>query len=226
MRKDKSSAVTLRKTGKSYAEIRSLLGVPKATLSDWFRNERWSKNIKSSLNRKNLEQSRVRIVALGKIRGANLARLYAEAREEAVGEFHLLKHRPLFVAGVAIYWGEGDKATSCGFRISNVDPLMIKTFRRFLLDVCRVEEKRIRTGLLLYPDLNEAKCKQFWIEEAGLSPDSFTKSVVIKGRTKNRKLLYGVCGLIYSSRFLKEKMLVWIGLLGKELSLAHNAAMV
>jgi len=218
MRKDKSVAINLRKTGKSYNEIRSLLGVPKATLSDWFKNKQWSKKVRNSLNIKNLENSRIRIVALDKIRGANLTRLYSEAKQEAEIEFHLLKYHPLFVAGVTIYWGEGDKATSCGFRISNVDPLMVKTFRRFLIDVCRVEEKRIRAGLLLYPDLDDKTCKQFWIEKAGLSPDSFTKSVVIKGRTKNKKILYGVCGLIYSSRFLKEKMLVWIRLLGKELT--------
>ena|SRR3989344_104871 len=226
MRKDKLKAIHLRKTGKSYNEIRTLLGIPKATLSDWFSKEKWSKSVKAVLKKINLEESKVRIVALDKIRGKNLARLYAEARQEAKEEFHVLKYHPLFVAGVSIYWGEGDKATSSGFRISNVDPLMIRTFRKFLTDVCRVDEKRIRAGLLLYPDLDDETCKKFWIKEAGLSPDCFTKSVVIQGREKKRRLVYGVCGLIYSSRFLKEKMLVWISLLGKELSLARNAAMV
>ena len=226
MRKDKTIAINLRKTGKSYSEIRSLLGIPKATLSDWFKNERWSDRVKKFLNEKNIEESRIRIVTLDKIRGKNLNKLYNEARVEAGEEFHLLKYHPLFTTGIAIYWGEGDKATSCGFRISNVDPLMIKTFRRFLIDVCRVEERRIRATLLLYPDLDDKTCKDFWIEKAGLAPNNFTKSVVIMGKTKKRRVPYGVCGLIYSSRFLKEKMLVWIKLLGEELSSTINAAMV
>ena len=216
MRRDKSETVKLRTTGKSYNEIRKLLGVPKATLSDWFRNQKWSRKLTRKLNQKFLEQNKIRLARLDKIRGENLRKLYEEARREAEKEFHLLKHHPLFIAGVSIYWGEGDKATKSGFRISNVDPAMINLFRRFLIDICRVEETRIRVSLLLYPDLNDQNCKKYWVENAGLSENCFTKSVVIRGRSKNKRVAYGVCGISYSSRFLKEKMLIWIRLLGHE----------
>jgi len=216
MRIDKIQATKLRRTGKSYNEIRQLLGIPKATLSDWFRNQKWSKELSKKLNDRVLEESRIRLAALDKIRGKNLERLYGEARKEAEEEFGLLKNHPLFIAGVSIYWGEGDKSTKSGFRISNVDPGMIRIFRKFLLDVCRVEEKRIRVGLLLYPDLNDEDCKKYWVKNAGLSANCFTKSVTIQGRSKHRRVLYGVCGIIYSSRFLKEKMLIWIRLLSEE----------
>ena len=165
MRKDKEQAIKLRTEGKSYSEIRKKLGVPRATLSDWFRNNVWSKKLSKRLNIKYLARNKIRLVALNKIRGKNLNRLYEEARQEARKEFQQLKYHPLFIAGVSIYWGEGDKATTSGFRISNVDPLMIKVFRRFLIDVCRVDKKRIRASLLLYPDLDESLCKKFWIEK-------------------------------------------------------------
>jgi len=216
MRKDKEKAIVLRTEGKSYKEIRAELGVPMATLSDWFRDQDWSRMLSKKLNDKYLEESKARIVHLGKVRGARLDQLYKEARAEAVEEFRLLKNHPLFVSGVMIYWGEGDKGPKAGFRISNTDPQMIRIFLKFLIDVCNVDKSRIRASLLLYPDINEIECKEFWVKEANLKPEYFTKSIVIQGKHKTKRLQRGVCNLVYSSRFLKEKMLVWIDLFGKE----------
>ena len=43
MRLDKNQALKLRLLGKSYNEINKALGVPKATLSDWFADLQLSK---------------------------------------------------------------------------------------------------------------------------------------------------------------------------------------
>lgn len=218
MRKDKNKAISLRKNGKSYTEIRAELGVSVATLSDWFHGQDWSHTLSKRLNDKYLASNKARIVRLDKIRGENLSRLYQEARDEARQEFQLLKNHPLFVVGVAIYWGEGDKVSTSGFRISNSDPSMIRVFRKFLVDVCNVDQKRIRASLLIYPDLIEEECKEFWIQNGGLQANNFTKSTTIIGKHKKRKVQHGVCSLVFSSRFLKEKMLVWIRLMAEELS--------
>ena len=42
MRGDKKQAFSLRNLGKSYSAIVLELGVPKSTLSDWFKNDKWS----------------------------------------------------------------------------------------------------------------------------------------------------------------------------------------
>lgn len=217
MRKNKAQAITLRKSGISYSEIRKTLGIPVSTLSDWFRDQEWSKNIKYQLNAKNLRGSTIRIVNLNKTRGENLNKLYTAAREEARSELQILKNHPLFVAGVMIYWGEGDKRSKHGFRVSNSDPLLIKTYLAFLRKICGAQEGRIRAGLLIYPDLNKETCEKHWAEQIGLPRSNFTKSIVIQGRSKTARVPYGICTLSFSSRFLKEKMLIWMSELPKEL---------
>lgn len=216
MRDDKEKATKLRREGKSYREIKAELGVPVATLSDWFRDQDWSKTLSAELGQKALTKNKARIVHLGKIRGENLSRLYNEARKEAEEEFQLLKNHPLFVAGVMIYWGEGDKASKSGFRVTNIDPEMIRIFISFLQKVCRAPKERIRASIIIYPDLNQDVCEKYWAKSIGLPKESFTKTIKIKGKHTTKRLQYGVCTVNFSSRFLKEKMLVWIDLFGKE----------
>jgi glycosyltransferase involved in cell wall biosynthesis len=216
MRNDKEQATILRKEGWSYRRLIKKLGIPRATLSDWFGHKKWSQDIKNSLNQKNLGASRARIIRLDKIRGENLKQIYKQAREEALEDFEKLKHHPLFVAGVMIYWGEGDKASKHGFRVTNSDPLLVKIFLEFLRKICLNDEKRIRAWVLIYPDLNASSCENYWSKQLGLSRKNFTKSIMIQGRHKTKKVVHGICTLSYSSRFLKEKMLVWMSLLAED----------
>lgn len=217
MRHDKEKALKLRRAGKSYNEIRRELGAPKSTLSGWLKPYKWSKKISLSLAEASKEKNAVRIRHLNKIRGKHLENLYKQARTEAYEEFEKLKYHPLFIAAVAIYWGEGDKSIKQGLRISNVDPAMIKLFTNFLLHICQLDNDKIYAWLLLYPDLDEKECKNFWIKKTSLINDNFNKSIVIKGRHKTKRVQYGICNVGVSSRYLKEKMLVWVELLPKQL---------
>src|SRR3989339_890884 len=114
MRKDKENAVKLRKFGKSYNEIKAELGIPKSTLSAWFRDQKWSNEIAQKLLERLKSKSIIRLQQLGRIRGDNLKRLYEEAESEAIEDFDALKFHPLFIAGIVIYWGEGDKVSKNG----------------------------------------------------------------------------------------------------------------
>ena len=226
MRRDKEKAEKLRKLGKSYREIKAELGIPRTTLSDWFKNHSWSKSVAENLNKGYQSQNKARIVRLNRVRGVNLVKLYEQARKEAEEEFVTLKYDPLFISGVVIYWGEGDKASKNGFRVANSDPLMIRVFVMFLETICG-DKQRIRASLLLYPDINDSICRSYWEEQTGLSKESFTKSTYIKGKHGSRRLKYGVCTVSFSSRYLKEKMLVWIRLLSQTLVSGYiNAAIV
>ena len=217
MGKDKKEALQLRSLGKSYNEIRDFLGVPKSTLSDWLRKTRWSSKIKHTLAEKALEKNTIRLRKLNKIRGEHLARLYREARNEAEEEFEYFKLYPAFISGIAIYWGEGDKLSRHLIRIGNTDPLMIRAFVKFLCEVCGMPKKAVRAYILLYPDLDPDKCKDFWIKKSGLSAKNFNKCVVIQGRHKKKRIPYGVCYVGVGSTYLKEKMRIWLTLLPKEI---------
>lgn len=217
MRSDKPIALELRKTGKSYNEISRQLRVSKSTLSEWLKGHRWSQDITANLNKQLKQSAIIRIRYLNKIRGEHLRRVYEAGKKEAVVEFERLKYHPLFIAGVMAYWGEGDKVSRFGVRIANTDPAMIRLFVTFLRDVCQIKADKIYAGILVYPDLDEKLCRKFWIEKTGLRESNFIKSTVIQGRHKTRRVRYGICNAGLSSAYFKQKMLIWIDLLSKQL---------
>jgi hypothetical protein len=218
MRKDKDIAFKLRKSGKSFNQIKLELGIPKSTLSDWFIDQKWSNKIALNLRNKANIGHIIRIKALNKVRGNNLSRLYEEAKKEAVQDYKKLKYHPLFIAGLMIYWGEGNKASRNRCGIANTEPAMIKVFMNFLFNVCGIAKEKTKAWILLYPDLNEKICKDYWIQNTGLKHSDFTKSIIIKGKHKTKKLNYGVCNFGANSVYLKCKILVWINLLAKDLA--------
>ncbi len=217
MRKDKDQAITLRKAGKSYREIEGLLKVPRSTLSEWFKNEEWSKEIRTRLDEAAVVKNRARIIKLDKVRGEKLEAAYRQAKVEAAEEYSILRFHPLFLSGVMLYWGEGDKVSRHGVRMSNSDPALLKIFAQFLEHAGGIQRDDICVSLLVYPDLNEQTCREYWSHELGLGMEHFRKSVIIQGRHKSRRLNYGV-GIVYtSSAYLKVKLLEWIRLYSTEL---------
>lgn len=208
----------MRRTGKSYNEIRAALKVPKATLSDWFSKIDWSKDIAKKLAAAAQKQHTVRLIELDKVRGMHLKRAYEEAREEARADFYELKYNPLFIAGLMLYWGEGDKSqVRNGVRLANTDSQLIRLYIFFLTHACRIPIERIKAHILVYPDLDESKCIQYWANASGLPESNFTKCTKIIGRHKTRRLLWGVCLVAVSSTYFKEKVLEWLKLFPKEL---------
>lgn len=217
MRSDKAKAIKLRRGGKSYNEIRDALKIPKSTLSDWFRDIDWSTQIRKELSSKVTAESKVRLAELDRIRGQHLARVYSEAVEEALEELKNLKYSPLFLASLMLYWGEGDKATKTHVRLSNTDPKMLRLFYTFLKEVCGVPESKIAGHILVYPDLDEPRTREYWSSNIGLPQSRFTKSTVIQGRHPTKRLGYGVCTVLVTSTYLKKKILVWLEVLSDEL---------
>lgn len=217
MRKDKEQATELRKQGMSYRQIHYALKIPVSTLSDWFNGEEWSAQIQKRLGDAARVGHKVRLLNLNRIRGSNLTRIYAEARNEARNELEVLKFHPVFVAGVMLYWGEGDKVTRSGVRISNTDPLLLRLFISFLKDVCGVELDAIRASVLIYPDHDETECRRYWSSEIGLPIENFPKSTLIHGKHKTNRLGHGVCMVNVGRAYLKEKLIEWMRLLAHEL---------
>lgn len=216
MRVDKESALLLRKQGASYQEITKLLNIPKSTLSDWLREVDWSQEIKKSLQERSRLTSSIRIIELTKAKKKELAGIYEIAQEEARQEFEDFKFYPLFITGIALYWGEGDRQSRYQVRLGNTDPAMIRIFVSFLKDVCGVPTNKIYASILIYPDIDGEVCREFWIQHSELSEGNFQKSITIQGRHKTRRLQNGVCTVGVSSRYLKEKFKVWLTLFPEE----------
>ena len=213
MRKDKEKAYELRRQNKSYKTISRELGIPLGTLAGWFRNELWSHDIRDKLGQEAslaFPDKLRRIVAANKKRWADLHEQY---RQEAIKEFVKLKNDPLFLAGIMLYWGEGEKqAKSSQVRLANSEPEMLRTFYLFLTKALKLQPEKIFAWLLLYPDLIDTVQKNFWSKATGVPLGRFKKSIYIKGRHPTKRLSYGVCTLVVNNRALKERMLKWLEL--------------
>jgi len=218
MRNDRHLAIKLRKKGASYNKICKELDIPKSTMCYWFRDLKWSKIIKKKLTEKAQQQATKRLRAAIKAQKKRWENQRKQYRKDAKKEFPILKLNPLFLAGLMLYWGEGDsKIENCMVRISNTDPNMIKIFSRFLQKICRVPKEKIKIALILYPDLNEKNCKIFWSKYSGIPIKRSGKTQFIHGKHPTKRLSYGICNICLASRELKEKLFVWLKLYQQEL---------
>lgn len=215
MRTDKQKAILLRKQGKSYKDVKFVLNIPKSTLSGWLSKKRWSRDIKRRLTEKAEIKSKKRILQLNKIRKKKLDHLYKKAKIEASYEFLRFRKNSLFITGLSIYWGEGDKINKHQVRISNTDPNLVRIFVEFLIKICKIEKGKIKSWILIYPDLDEKECLNFWKQRTGLKEENFTKTIIINGKHKTKKIRFGVCNITVSNRYFKEKMIKWLELLPK-----------
>ena len=213
MRNDKHIAVKLRRKGQSYNRISKELGIGKSTLSDWFSEIDWSKEIKAELTRKANYISKKRLRLINKRRKEKWEQWREDARQQARRDFFKLQHNPLFIAGLMIYWGEGDSKMENGnVRVSNTNSDMLRIYYLFLRKICYAPEEKIRAAMILYPDLKERKCKRYWSSSIGIPESHFTKTQFIKGKHPTKRLTYGIGIISLSSRALKEKIFVWIDL--------------
>lgn len=211
MRDDKHIAIKLRKKGKSYKEIEKELGIARSTLSDWFAGLGWSKTIKNDLIRKANYINHSRFRKIVKQRSEMWERWREQARQEARDAFPRIKNDPLFIAGIMLYWGEGDsKLENCHVTLINTDKNMIRLFVLFLKKFCSVSGERLRGQMILYNDLNEKPCALFWSTASHIPIEQFHKTQFIKGRHPTKRLTYGIFQVRLGSRQVKEKIAVWI----------------
>lgn len=208
----------LRKTGKSYNQISRELKLSKSTISYWLSSNKESKAIKEKLTKQNLKTSKIRIRKLIETNRRKYKFIQEETRDKAEETFYKLLSNPLFIAGITIYWGEGDSKQKNPLRIANTDPRMIKIYVCFLKEVMKIKEENIKLALILYPDLDNEVCKNFWVKVTNLRKSNFIKTQYIKGRHPTKRLENGICLVVANGgNREKIKMLTWIDLLSKNL---------
>ena len=215
----KSKAYNLRKLGESYNFIRKELGIPKSTLSYWFQYLDRSRNVRDK-NAKEIEkESTSRIILMNKTKKRLSLEKHEKMKKEAIEEFEKHKNNPVFIGGLMLYLGEGDKSMNTGhLRIGNIDPYVLKIFIKFLIMLCDTNVEKIRFWLLCYPDHDIEKCLNWWSNSIGIKKSQFYKTQVIQGKHKEKKLLYGVGNITITSTFLKTKVLKWIEIMSEHLA--------
>ena len=206
-KKDKQKAITMRKQGMSYSQIKDKLKVSKSTLSGWLYDMPLSPDRIKELR----DFSPRRIESY-----RNTMRLKKEARFSTVykkvsKDIGSLSKRDLFIAGLFLYWGEGTKNKNASVEFTNTNPAMIKFFIKWL-ELLNIKKERLKIKLHLYSDMNVKKGIAFWSKELKIPISQFSKPYIKK--TYLKSISYktgfgkGTCCIIYHNRDLREYILM------------------
>ncbi|MBI4175143.1 helix-turn-helix domain-containing protein [Candidatus Berkelbacteria bacterium] len=214
---ERSLAIKLRLEGLSVAAIQKRLGVSKSSVSLWTREVQLTTEQKKKLYL-NERTGRLR----GSIIAAENKRLRRAEEEHSLysagkSELGMLTNRDKFIAGVALYFAEGDK-TGYSVAFSNSDPrsivFMMDWFRIFL----KVPENKFRGYLYIHDDQNIPLAKDFWSKIANIPLMQFTKVYIVpnnKKRFRRRIHSYGVFRISISDVRYLRRIKGWIaGILG------------
>lgn len=162
----REKAIVLRLQGQPYGQIKRELGVSKSTLSGWLKNldltsERF-KALEKSRKDSRLKSKDLRIERYRQTRKAQLReRLESVFSEEA--KLLPLSDRELYVAGLFLYWGEGEKGRG-RISISNSNPQIVKFALTWMVEALGISKSRIHVYLHLYSDMDVEGSIGFWVK--------------------------------------------------------------
>ena len=146
-------------------------------------------------------------------------RLYI-AYERAKKDIGKLSRRELFIAGLYLYWGEGNKSGRGDVGISNTDPGVIRAFLDWTRTV-GIPQSHLYARLHLYTDMNSAKETLFWAKELHFSLQQFRKPYIKKSALSGltyKTVGHGTCNI----RFGNVAMWEYITMALKYISERHT----
>ncbi|MDP3883282.1 MAG: hypothetical protein Q8Q48_04510 [Candidatus Staskawiczbacteria bacterium] len=205
----KNSAIKLRREGKSYRDIESILSVNRSTLSGWLKNIVLTKDQKNKLHNNWLNSLVVarKKAVLWHNKGRNERREKAKKEvEEFILNIDLDKNIQEIILA-AFYLAEGGK-TENNFALANSNPEFLKSVATLLRNVFILDESKFRCCLHLRKDQDDQVLKNFWSEHLNIPKSKFLKTQFDKRTIKKTYDHYkGVCVLIYYDMALQRRIL-------------------
>jgi len=206
---EKRKVVELRKQGKSYSEIRKIVKVSKASLSLWLKDIILTNEQIAGLKMKKIRAVERYKQSMRKRRKNRLMEYY----QSQIKKWVPLSDREKFIAGLFLYWGEGNKVSTNAINISNTDPAVIR-FSLYWLEKClKFEDNEIYIKLHLYSDMNVERETEFWSKTLGIDKDRFTKPYIKKSLRKDidqKGFGHGTCNISAYKTVIKENILMAI----------------
>lgn len=183
--KEKIKAQKLRKQGQSIKEIAKRLNVSKSTVSIWCRDIQLTKEQIARLDARQTKGA-----YKGRLKGAKIQReRYLEKVEklknQGIKTINKLNRRDLLIAGIALYWGEGDRKDNMA-RLGNSDPKMIKFMLNWFKKIWKIDKNRIKLhiGINQIHKKRIEEVEKYWSKTTGIPRKQFGKTVLIKAKNK------------------------------------------
>ena len=207
----KEAAVLLRKQGFSIGKVEKQLGIPRSTLSGWFRDIKLNKKQKEKIVKEwridlgkarkkavlwHNEQKRKRIVEAEK------------SAKETLDKIDISNHVFLELALAFLYLGEGSKK-NVETALGSSDSKILKFFLTGLKNIYNLDVSKIRCELYLRADQNPNKMKLYWSRALNLPIDNF-RQVNVDKRTKGiatYSYYKGVCNLRCGNVAIRRKLI-------------------
>ena len=222
----KDRAITLRRKGKSLRQVESILGIPRSTLSGWFKDIQLDQNTKNRLHENWLQALVTARKKAVQWHNNEKEKRIMDARKEAeiiMGNLNFPDKSVTELALAMLYLGEGFKSKSVT-GIGNTNPLILKFFLHTMTTLYKVDMSQISCSLHLRADQNPKKLTIYWSKVLKIPLSNFGKASIDK-RTEGSetyKEYRGVCvircgnvaiqrKLLYLSKVYCEKILETMG---------------
>lgn len=195
--------------GKSYGEIGKIVKVSKSSLSLWLRDIPLTK--KQILGLKEKKQRAVERYreSMRLKRESRLRKCYAFQKNRWVP----LSKREIYIAGLFMYWGEGNKASSNALSVANTDPAVISFTIYWIKKCLKVSEDQIYLKLHLYADMDIDSETEYWSNILSIGKDRFTRPYIKKSTRMaidQRGFGHGTCTVSVYKTVIKENILMGI----------------
>lgn len=207
-RPEKEKAITLRKQGCSYSQIKQRVNVSKGTLSVWLRDMPLSQSRINELRASSPQRIERFRNTMAKKKSQRRERVYKKVAYDIEN-----CTIPEFLAGFYLYWGEGTKTAEYTISFTNSDPAMVRCFLEWmsLLDgSC----DKYKIKLHLYRDQDEDQLKIFWSRVTGIPLEHFYKTYIKNSfsyrKTYKGMFSHGTCVVVYHDRDTYEYIMAGI----------------
>ena len=202
-------ALILRKQRKSYSQIKEILGVSKSTLSGWLRAYPLSREEINNLRARNDARIERYRQTMQRKREAR----YEGYLQEQKRLYLPLTRKELLVAGLFLYWGEGNKASRHAVSVNNTDPKFMQFVLYWMRYALKVPVQDIHVYVHLYADMNVNKELNYWSRLLVVPLKQFVKPYIKRSKRNEmdqKGYGHGTCGVYVGNTELKERILASI----------------
>lgn len=142
-----------------------------------------------------------------KLREQKLAEI-EEMNRRGAQRIGTLSERDHFIAGLALYAGDGAK-TGSSVSFANSNPAMIRMFCSWLRRFFDIDESRLRIRLYLHEGLDLAAANAFWSELTAVPVTQFHQPYRAEpdATIRHNKHEHGCCHVRYNSASLMREIL-------------------
>ena len=124
-----------------------------------------------------------------------------------------ISDKELYVAGLFLYWGEGNKASRHTVSVSNTDPNVLIFTLNWMVNSLGIPKEKIKASLQLYSDMDETKLISFWSKTLQIPKKQFNKSYIkesTRASIDQHGFGFGTCSISAQSTVIKENLLMAI----------------